>query len=69
MPVAEIEDAAEVAVAYEDMWSRLRGIPGVTSVGAASGLTMGGGSYSDVVVVEDTSARRREARVRGELRT
>ncbi len=37
---AEIEDEAEMALAYEDMWGRLQAVPGVTSVGASSSLTM-----------------------------
>ena len=55
IPAAEIEDEAEVALAYEDMWRRLKEVPGVASVGASSSLTMesdfgvGGGP----VLVED----------------
>ncbi len=41
VPAAEIEDDAYVALAYEDMWRRLLELPGVTSVGASTALTMG----------------------------
>ena len=41
IPEAEIEDAAVVALAYEDMWRRFQAIPGVTSVGASTSPTMG----------------------------
>jgi len=40
IPAAEIEDAAEVALAYEDIWRRLQEIPGVTSVGGSTSLTL-----------------------------
>ena len=54
IPPAEIEDPAEVALAYEDMWSRLQEIPGVTSVGVSSGLPMDGSAYEgSVILVED----------------
>jgi predicted permease len=54
IPAAEIENDAAVALAYEDMWRRLREIPGVTSVGASSSVTMGGGfGYGTVLLVED----------------
>ncbi len=51
----EIVDAAEVALAYEDMWRRLEEIPGVTSVGGSSILTMGGGVNGEGILVEDIS--------------
>ena len=35
IPGSDIEDHAEVVLAYEDMWRRLQAIPGVTSVGAS----------------------------------
>ncbi len=53
IPAAEIEERAEVAVAYEDMWRRLKEIPGVTSVGASSSLTMDDYDSNDAVWVED----------------
>ena len=42
IPAAEVEDPAEVAVAYEDIWRGLRRIPGVTAVGASSSVAMDG---------------------------
>ena len=53
IPAAEIEDAAEVALAYEDMWLRLREIPGVTSVGLSSSVTMDGNRSAGPVWIED----------------
>ena len=53
IPAAETEDAAEVAVAYEDMWRRLQEIPGVTSVGVSSSVTMELNSSGGPVMVED----------------
>ena len=54
IPEAEVEDAAEVALAYEDMSRRLRAIPGVTSVGGSTSLTMDGyGGRRDQLWVED----------------
>ncbi len=53
IPEAEIEDVAEVVLAYEDMWRRLHEIPGVTSAGASSVLTMAGGTYVYPVLVDD----------------
>ena len=37
---AEIGGEAEMPLVYEDMWRRLQAIPGVTSVGASSALTL-----------------------------
>ena len=54
IPTAEIEEEAGVALAYEDIWRRLQEIPGVTSVGASSSVTMGGGGgFSSPLLVED----------------
>ena len=54
IPTAETEDEAGAARVFEDMWLRLGGIPGVTSVGAASSVTMGGGAgLATVLLVED----------------
>ena len=53
IPAAEIEEATEVALAYEDMWRRLQEIPGVGSVGASTSLTMDGYRDSDVLRIED----------------
>ena len=54
IPPAEIEDAAVVALAYEDMWRRLQAIPGVTSVGASNNVNMEHGqSAGGALAVED----------------
>jgi predicted permease len=54
IPVAEIENDRQVLLAYEDMWRRFREIPGVTSVGASTSLTMGGDfGYGTLLLVED----------------
>ena len=56
IPRAEIEDPAEVVLAYEDMWSRLQQIPGVTSVGGSTSLPMDGSLISgtgEPIRVED----------------
>ena len=54
IPATEIENDAEVLLAYEDMWRRLREIPGVTSVGASTSVTMGGDfGYATLLLVED----------------
>ncbi len=52
----EIEDHAEVALTYEDMWRRLQEIPGVTSVGASTNLTMDDGGFGSSIRVEDFPA-------------
>jgi hypothetical protein len=54
IPVAEIANDAEVLLAYEDMWRRFREIPGVSSVGASTSVTMGGDfGYGTLLLVED----------------
>ena len=53
IPSAEIEDASEVALAYEDIWRRLREIPGVTSVGGSNSLTTDGVIRGTPIVVEE----------------
>ena len=54
IPGSDIEDHAEVVLAYEDMWRRLQAIPGVTSVGASTSLTMdGAGESPGLIRVED----------------
>ena len=52
-PAVEIEDQAEVALAYEDMWRRLREISGVTSVGVSSSVTMDGNGWNNQLWIED----------------
>jgi predicted permease len=62
IPAAEIEADAAVVLAYEDIWRRLREIPGVTSVGASTAVTMGGGAgFGTVLLVEDFPLRPDEA--------
>ena len=53
VPMAEIEDRAEVALVWEEMWNRLSEIPGVASVGASSSVTMDGRDSNNPVWVED----------------
>ena len=53
VPTAEIEDRAELALAWEEMWNRLGEIPGVTSVGGSSSVTMDGNDSNDALWVED----------------
>ena len=54
IPTAEMQDEAAVALAFEDIWSGLRDIPGVTSVGASSSVTMGGGfGFNTPLLVEE----------------
>ena len=48
-----LEDDAEVALAFEEMWRRLQDIPGVTSVGASTSVTMAGNAYISSLLVED----------------
>ncbi len=53
LPSTAFEDHAELALAYEDMWRRLQAIPGVTSVGASTKLTMDSGCCMGSIRVED----------------
>jgi len=53
IPAAEISDPAGVAAAFEDIWNRLRAIPGVSAVGASSALTMDGPRRFDFIWSED----------------
>jgi predicted permease len=54
IPAAEIENEKELIFTYEDMWRRLREIPGVTSAGASTSVTMGGDfGYGTLLLVED----------------
>jgi len=48
----EVEDVEEVAAAHEHMVHRLEDVPGVTSVGLTSGVTMNGGGFDPVYVEE-----------------
>ena len=60
IPAAETADGAEPDLAYENMWRRLREIPGVTSVGASTSLTMDGHGSTLPVHVEDSPVARGE---------
>jgi predicted permease len=61
IPEAEIENNAEVPLAYEKMWRGLRAIPGVTSVGGSTSVTMGGDfGYATGLLVEDFPLARGE---------
>ena len=53
VPTAEIEDRAELALAWEGMWNRLNEIPGVTSIGASSSVTMDNTNNNDALWIED----------------
>jgi predicted permease len=53
IPEAEVESDDETLLAYEEIWRRLHEVPGVVSVGASTTVTMGGGSSSRNVLVED----------------
>ena len=58
IPAAELEDDRAVVLAYEDMWRRLRAIPGVTSVGASTSRNNGGVGTN--LFVEDSPLSRDE---------
>ncbi len=53
IPTAEIEDQVQVAATHEQILHKLEQIPGVTSVGASSSITMGGSRSSDPIFVEE----------------
>jgi predicted permease len=53
IPDAEIEDDEEAARTHELIAERIAEIPGVTSVGLSSSITMGGWQSNDPVWVED----------------
>jgi len=52
IPSAQIEDPIEVARSYRFLADRIREIPGVTSVGLSSSVTMDGWDSNDPVFVE-----------------
>jgi putative ABC transport system permease protein len=52
IPDAEIEDPGQVALAFEEIQRNLAHIPGVSSVGASSSITMDGWTSNDPVEVE-----------------
>ena len=49
----EVEDPVEVVQTYELIQAKLAAIPGVTSVGASSSITMDGWDSNDPVIVEE----------------
>jgi predicted permease len=53
IPDSLIKDELETAHAYENIAHRLEAIPGVTSVGLSSSITMDGNDSNDPVSVED----------------
>jgi predicted permease len=53
IPTAEIEDEEAVVRAHEEIINRLGQIPGVTSVGGSSSITMDGWDSNDPVFVEE----------------
>ncbi len=53
IPTAEIEDPVQVAATHEQILRKLEQIPGVTSVGAASAITMSGSASNDPIFVEE----------------
>ncbi|MCG8455013.1 MAG: ABC transporter permease [Holophagales bacterium] len=53
LPGAEIEDQTAVPVFYETLASKLAAVPGVSSVGVSSSITMDGWDSNDVLYVED----------------
>ncbi len=52
LPTAEVKDPLDVAAQYTDLLSRLAAIPGVTSAGASSSITMDRWDNNDPVEVE-----------------
>ncbi len=53
IPSAQVEDAVEVAQTHRLLTERLSQIPGVTSVGSATSVTMDGWDSNDPVFVEE----------------
>ncbi|MDY7094433.1 MAG: ABC transporter permease [Acidobacteriota bacterium] len=53
IPTAEVEDPAQVALAYEEIYRRLEEIPGTESVGLTSSITMDRWDSNDALFVED----------------
>lgn len=53
IPTAEVEDPLEVARMHEEILRRLEQIPGVSSAGASSSITMDGWDSNDPVFVEE----------------
>ncbi len=53
IPSAEVEGAAQVAQTYETLAQRLAQVPGVSSVGLSSSITMDGWDSNDPIFVEE----------------
>lgn len=53
IPMAEIEEPADVAATHEQIVRRIAQVPGVASVGMSSSLTMDGWDSNDAVYVEE----------------
>jgi predicted permease len=53
IPSAEIDDPVETAAAHEQILQRLAQIPGVTSVGSSSSITMDRSNSNDPIFVEE----------------
>ncbi len=56
IPPAEVEDGEQAALTHELIASRIEEIPGVTSVGLTSSITMDGWDSNDPIYVEDFPA-------------
>jgi putative ABC transport system permease protein len=52
VPTALVADPAQVALTHEQIQNRLASIPGVTSVGASSSITMDGNDSNDPIFAE-----------------
>jgi predicted permease len=52
IPTALVEDPAQVARTHEQIQRRLEAVPGVTSVGASSSITMDGNDSNDPIFAE-----------------
>ena len=53
VPTAEVEDPAEVALVHERILAELARLPGVTSAGMSSSVTMDGRTSMDPIFLED----------------
>jgi len=53
IPSTVIEDPEQLLVVYEQIYRNLESIPGVVSVGASSGITMGGHNWNDPIYIQD----------------
>jgi len=53
IPEAQVEDGDQVAAAHERILRRIEEIPGITSVGLSSSITMDGDNSNDPIFVEE----------------